>query len=317
MTFRAVRLPAFLAAAVVLAMATSAHAIQLVVMSVNTTAIPGDKVFTIGVKVSQADVAAGGSSPGIVVQNVTFTGSATGPIHAAGANNKADVQSVQATIDGDTGNNPQPPGGIAGPTAGHLGAGSVTQLYKDSWWFNASGGTLQGIIDSSGDSGTLTSKPAADGSGVYTNGTAGVNGTAAVGPLGYTFQAEATGIVPANAATGVTMQYTGLFGPLGANALDASPLKDQFVGGFLTVPLAQIIATGNIALPDTFNSGTGTFLSVGQTAYDLSGKPAGTDTALFLNFTSGQIQGPVPEPGTFILAGMGALGLLLAWRRRK
>ena len=77
MKFRAI-----LAAAVVLAMATSAQAISLVVMATNTTAVPGEKVFTIGVKVTAADVAAAGpnSNAVLVVQNVTFTGGAGGPI---------------------------------------------------------------------------------------------------------------------------------------------------------------------------------------------------------------------------------------------
>jgi len=320
-----VKLRALLAATVVLvAMVTTAQAVQLVVLSVNSTAIAGDKVFTIGVKVAQADVTAGGPNGPIFAQNVTFTGSANGPIHAAASGNVPDVAAVQAKIDGDTANNPQAPGGIAGPAAGFTAAGTNTSLFKDSWWYNASGGSLQGIIDSSGDSGTMTTNPATDGSGIYTisnsPGTSptGAGGTAAVGVTGYTFAAQATGIVPANAVTGQTMQYTGLFGPLGANGLDQPPLAGQFVGGFLTVPLAQIIVKGNVALPDTYNSGTGTFLSIGNKAYDLSGAPAGTDTTATLNFASNSIVfTTTPEPGTMVLAGLGMVGLLFAWRRRK
>jgi MYXO-CTERM domain-containing protein len=83
------------------------------------------------------------------------------------------------------------------------------------------------------------------------------------------------------------------------------------------VPLAQIVTGGNVQIPDVYNGGLGQFLSIGQVPYDLSGAKAGTDTPLFLNFTTNSIGGAIPEPGTFILAGMGALGLLLAWRRRK
>ena len=122
------------AAAVVLAMTTSAQAVDLVVMSVNTTAIAGDKVFTIGVQVSQADVAAGGTNPSLSVQDITFSGGSTGPIQAAGSNNKQDVQVVQGLIDNATANNPVAPGGTNGPAAGFTSASTNTQLFKDSWW---------------------------------------------------------------------------------------------------------------------------------------------------------------------------------------
>ena len=319
------KLRALLAAAVVLAMVTSAQAVQLVVMSVNTTAIAGDKIFTIGVQVSQSDVTApgAGNHPPIFAQQVTFTGSANGPIQAAGSNNKADVQTVQGNIDNDTANNPQAPGGTNGPAAGFTTAATNTQLFKDSWWYSGSTATLQGVVDSSGDTSTVTTNPATDGSGIYTvsnqPGTAatGPGGTAVVGASGYLFTPIATGIT-GGAASLSTMGYTGLFGPTGMNGLDQPPLAGQFSGGFLTVPLVQIIAKGDIALPDTYNSGTGTFLSVGQKAYDLSGAPAGTDTMAMLNYASGQIVfTTTPEPGTMILAGLGVIGLVFAWRRRR
>jgi MYXO-CTERM domain-containing protein len=306
-------------------MVTSAQAVQLVVLSVNTTAVPGDKVFTIGVKVSQSDVTApgAGNNPPLFAQGITFTGSANGPIQAAGSNNKQDVQTVQGNIDNDTSGNPQAPGGLNGPAAGFTAAATNTQLFKDSWWYSGATATLQGVIDSSGDSGTVTTNPATDGSGIYTisnaPGTAatGPGGTAAVGATGYLFQPIATGIVGGTTSLS-TMSYSGLFGPTGANALDAAPLAGLFSGGFLTVPLAQIIASGNVAIPDTYNGGQGQFLSIGQVPYDLAGAKAGTDTPLLLNFATGTITGgTTPEPGTFLLAGMGALGLLLALRRRK
>ena len=118
------------------------------------------------------------------------------------------------------------------------------------------------------------------------------------------------------------MAYTGLFGPTGANALDAAPLAGQFVGGFLTVPLAQIIASGNIQIPDTYSAPAWPPAPARScrlaNAVRPVGRAAGKDTGAFLNFATGTIQfATTPEPGTFILAGMGALGLLLAWRRRK
>ena len=122
-----------------------------------------------------------------------------------------------------------------------------------------------------------------------------MSGPRSTGPLlprkgGPWTQAEGTGIVPANATTGQTMQYTGVYGPLGANALNAAPLASQFVGGSLTVPLAQIVTKGDINLPDTYAGGTGQFISIGQNTYDLSAAPAGTDSTAFLNYATGQIQ---------------------------
>ena len=72
------RLRAFLAAAVVLTMATSAQAAKLVVMAVNTNpgigaANAAAHVFTIGVQVTAADVAANPGST-LLVQNITFAG---------------------------------------------------------------------------------------------------------------------------------------------------------------------------------------------------------------------------------------------------
>jgi len=305
-----VKLRALLAAAVVLAMVTSAQAVQLVVMSVNTTAVAGAKVFTIGVKVSQSDVTApgAGNNPPLFAQGITFTGTGTNPIQATPtAANKQDVQSIQtAFIDTSAGNNGGPPS----PNLGSVNGAHA--LYNDSWWYNGAGGSLQGVIDSAGDPGTVTTNPATDGSGVYT-----VGPTFNVGSTGYIFQAEGTPPNPSGgAATGATMGYTGLFGPTGANGLDQSPLAGQFVSGFLTVAIAQIVTTGNLALPDSYTAGTGTFLSVGQKAYDLSGAPAGTDTAATLDFASGQIVFS-PEPGTIVLAGLGVVGLLFAWKRRK
>ena len=143
-----------------LALANTADAISLVVMATNTTAILGDSVYTVGVHVTAADVAAGGANPVLFVQNVTFTGGAAGPVHSTGSGNKPDVQSVQSgPIDSSAINN-------GGPPSANLGSAGNNAFYKDSWWYNTAGGTLQGVIDSAGDPGTVTTKPASDGSGV-------------------------------------------------------------------------------------------------------------------------------------------------------
>jgi hypothetical protein len=62
---------AIIAILVVLCMARTSDGVQLVVMSVNTTAIPGAKVFTVGVKIAQSDltVPGTGNSPPLFAQN--------------------------------------------------------------------------------------------------------------------------------------------------------------------------------------------------------------------------------------------------------
>jgi PEP-CTERM motif len=311
-----VRLRAFLAAAVVLAMATSAQAVQLVVMAVNANpGVAGAKAFTIGVQITAADIAANPDST-LFVQNISFTGagSAVGPIQAG---NTPDIQTAWTLVDSASPNSIGN-GGSGGPSFPTSG-GATTALYKDSWWYSGGTATLQGINgflpDQSNDTfGTVTTVNS--GQGVYAQGP-GAN----VGATGYLFQPEATGIT-GGVTTGSTMGFSGLFGPLGGNVLDQAPLSSQLVGGILTVPLAQIITKGDIQLPDTYQAGTGQFLAVGGTAYNLNGTLAGPGldpnggNGGILNFATGQIVFG-PEPGTFVLAGMGALGMFFAWRRRK
>ena len=162
---------------------------------------------------------------------------------------------------------------------------------------------------------------------------------------GYTFQSAGTpGEVPSNATTGQTMTYTGVFGPPGleyfnpnaSNAIDTSSvfgytyaqehvLGNLLVsnGGVLTVPLAQIVASGNISIPSQYAGGRGTFLilgdpgvlsSPGMGIYNVLGGPATTDPGAYLDYATNTI---VPEPTTFVLAAMGLVGGLMYLRRRK
>ena len=205
-----------------------------------------------------------------------------------------------------------------GTTAGN------NAFYRDSWWYNSPGGTLQGVIDSNGDSGVVTTQPASDGSGVYTLGALSTSGTNAVGVTGYTFQASGSpGAVPANPTNGQTITYSGLFGPAGDDYWDPSHgspfsdpnhiLGDLLVqnGGSLTVPLVQLVATGNIFIPSQLLGGAGTFLEVGTPIYNVFGGPANVDPVTYLDFVHNQLAFPTPEPGTFVLAATAALGL--AW----
>jgi len=178
-------------------MATSAQAVSLVVMAVNSSdGIAGAKTYTIGVQITSTDVAAGGANPVLFVQNVTVTGNASGPIQQTGSSGKTDVQAVQAgPLDGSATVN-------GGPPSDPLGAAGANAFYRDSWWYNTAAGTLTGIVDSAGDPGVVTTNPAGDGSGVYTMGSFPTSGTNAVGTTGYTFFSSGSpGAVPANGTT--------------------------------------------------------------------------------------------------------------------
>jgi hypothetical protein len=111
------------------------------------------------------------------------------------------------------------------------------------------------------------------------------------------------------------MGYTGLYGPYGTNGLTGSTLAGQFVNGVLTVPLAQIVAGGNIPIPSQYNAGAGTFLEVGQTIYNVLGGPVGTDPGAFLDYNSNTIR--APEPATILLAALGALAAMVSVRSRR
>jgi len=302
------RTSSLLAAAVVLVIGTSAHAVQLVVMSVNSnTGVAGQKAFIIGVKIPKADLSAKGtgSLPTLFAQNIIFAGGVNGPRNVASFN-RPDIQSLQSGVIDNAGEFP--------PNNGDFTSKQLAQIYQDSWWFNSSTSLLYGTNDAAFNSGTITSS----------NGGA-IGPTAAVGITGYVFnRSGSAGIIPTNASDGQTMQYSGLFGPVGSNTLDGAVLGPLFNAagshGILTVPLAQIVATGNITLPDITDAGggIGTFLAIGQNAYDLSGAPAGTNTPAFLDFENEVIAfGIVPEPGAFVLAAIGVLGLPLASRRHR
>ena len=277
-----------------LAIAHSAQAAELVVMATNATAIAGSKVYDIGVRITTADVAAGGNNPTLLVENLTFSGAANGPGQATGSNNKQDLQSVWNTLDALS-----PGGGPSFPTTG----GGTIRLYQDSWWYSGGGGTLLGVNDSAGDTGVVTTVPAADGSGVYAQGPG-----ALVGTTGYLFQPIATGIV-GGATNNSTMSFTGLFGPFGADYLNPSPgapfsdsnhiLGDLLVqdGGSLTVPLAQIVAAGDIQIPSPVGP-FGTFVSVGQQTYNVDGGPQSIDQGAFLDYATNTIEPTIVIPLT-------------------
>jgi hypothetical protein len=109
----------------------------------------------------------------------------------------------------------------------------------------------------------------------------------------------------------------------------------------MTLPLAQIVADGNVAIPSDWAHGLGTGLIFGQGVFNVLGGPGDIDPAAFLNFNNNDIESgngqglaasraldalaavsgvPMarnPEPSSLVLAGLGALCLTLAARHRR
>ena len=186
-------------------------------MSTDSTTVPGAKVYTVGVQVTQADVAAafnfGPSLERLAVQEIDFVGNILNSQQTNPFNYRS-LQSVQSQyIDNSAYSNPVAPGGVAGPP-GDLGAAGNKALDASSWWYTSDSGQLTGVINSSGDTGAITTSPAADGSGIYTVGPANN-----IGPTGYDWNAypESSPGTPGMTMTGA------IYGPLGATSVLDAP----------------------------------------------------------------------------------------------
>ncbi len=332
------------AAAIVLSMVTSAQAVQLVVMSVAThstnSAIPaGEQVVTFGVQVNQSDLTGAGTNPVLLVQDLTFQGGSTGPVNVSGGSNQVDVQGAQSNIVDQSVQNQTAAPPFVPAVQTDLSTKNQQALYADSWWYNSATGFLQGTNDSAGDIGTLTNTAFQLGP-IANVGSTGLTWTPNGAPgvqAGATAAAAVASSSGTNATNGQYMMYTGFYGPNGSNGLTGSLIASEFVNGKLTVPLAQIVTTGNINIPgDSSNAGggvpgavgSGTFLGVigvgvsngptGNGTYSVTGGSPLVDPGLFYNFATQNLSNATtPEPGTIVLAGMGAVGLAMAWRRRR
>jgi hypothetical protein len=324
-----------LAMAILLLPARSALAVQLAIMNVAThttnSAIPlGEQVVTFGVQVRASDLVGAGTNPVLFVNNLTIAGNGIVPINAKGTANKVDVQDVQTNVV-----DPYAAANSAPAQQANLSASNQQSLYADSWWYSSVLGVLQGVDDASGSIGPLTN-PAWQlgpiknvGSTGFTwapDGSFGVQaGSTALSAL-----ASPTGT---NATTGQYMIFTGIYGLNGSNSLTGSTLANQFVNGVLTVPIAQIATTGDLSFPGSDSRaagavtggppGTGTFLALvgdgvsngatGNGTFSVNGASPNIDPQCVYHFAYQSFI--TPEPGTFVLAGIAAFGVMLRGKR--
>lgn len=323
-----------LAIAALLLPARSAQAVKLIAMNIatnftNSTIPAGEQIVTFGIQITAAELAGAGTDPVLSVHNLTFAGNGIVPINGFNsASNQVDVQNIQTRIiDNIAENNGVP------AVQTDLSSAQRQGLYADSWWYNSPTGVLQGVNDGAGDIGNLTDitwqlgPVGFVGSKAYTwtpNGMAGVQaGATALDAL-----ASPSG---RNATTGQYMIYSGTYGPSGGHAFDPS----QFVNGILTVPIAQIATRGDIWLPGTDSNAAGVLPgAVGSGTYielagdGVSNGPTGNGTYNVLGgfpfyspYSFYDFRNPrnlvLPEPGSIILAGLGAAVILLSRKRLK
>jgi PEP-CTERM motif len=280
------------------------QAADLVVMATNTTAVPGDKVYTVGVQVTQAEVDAVAAQFGNVVlgiQELAFQGNVAN-LQQTTPYNPTQLQNIQSQyIDPAAAANPVAPGFGAGPP-GDLGSAGNAALYGGSFWYFGSTGRLVGANDSTGNPGTITTSPAADGSGVYTVGP--TNNVGASGGLWQPFFAN-TPETPQPAGMSLINAFYGGIGP--GSYINDPPFTSSYFGGVLTVPLAQIVASGDVTIPyqltNPLINGGQAFIVVGQTTNNVLGGSALVDPHAVLDFSTNTIRSELSSGG-----GIGSVG---------
>lgn len=290
----------YLLAAVGLLFASQAQAVELVVMATNTTAVPGDKVYTIGVQVTQAEVdlaATGPASSNVVLglQELAFQGGVAN-LKQTTPYNPTQIQGIQAQyIDNAAYNNPVAPSFGAGPP-GDLGTAGNQALYNSSWWYFGSTGRLMGVNDSTGNTGVVTANPAADGSGVYT-----VGPTNNIGPTGAAWEPffPNSPQTPQPQGMSAIEAFYGGIGP--GSYINQAPFTGQYVNGVLTVPLAQIVASGDVTIPyqmtnPPLNGGQG-MLILSQLSYNFLGGSAQVDPHAVIDFSTDTIHSQLTSGG--------------------
>lgn len=273
---------------VVAATAATANAAKLVYTQALTNAqnsnIPvGDVLYTIALQTTASD---GTGSFGI---SLTFTGvPATSPIQIAKAASGA-ISNVQSLED-----------------ASQNGAATLNaSRYADSWFYSSTANGGQ-VLDLDGN----PDPTFVSGGGLSANPFA----------LAWNTSNSPNSI---NNTTGAAMSITGLWGnpTSGDPAVAAAsligpglyPIAQLLVPANSTVPIASGASLGIATPSGTFYNVLGTVGGAGGAGAFVSGDPNAYKTnALAI--------GPaavVPEPATFVLAGLAAVGVVFASRRRK
>ena len=132
------------------------------------------------------------------------------------------------------------------------------------------------------------------------------------------------------------MMYSGTYGPDGANSLTSPLLTNMFVNGVLTVPIAQIVTTGDLLIPGDYSNagggfpgspGSGTYIQIagdgvsngptGNGTYNIAGGDPNVSPSCHsvYHFSLQGVNGLCPEPSSYVMAFFAAAELLLYSRR--
>jgi PEP-CTERM motif len=281
---------------IILITTSNLQAVELVVMATNTTAVPGAKVYTVGVQVTQADLETAEGS--MALQELAFVGPILNSTQTT-AYNPTQLQTIQSLyVDVAASNNPVAPHHLAGPPT-NLSAAGQNALYDSSWWYWSSTGQLTGVADSSGNPNVITTSRAADRSGIYTVGpTNNVGGSGALW----------IPVFPTNPALPGMSAIFAHYGPYGAaGLLNSPPYSNLFVNGVYTAPLAQIVTTGDVSIPyqpfGSTASGTQGMLIIDGTGYNFLGGNSLVDPHAVLDFNTNTIHSELTAGG-----GVGSVG---------